>query len=393
MKRRYGFTLVEVLISVGILAFVMAGISTVLIKQSQASSTQTLQRDLEESGRLAALELGRAVRLAGYGIAPTAAFDFDRYACATPGTPSTCNAVTVSGLTSNFTRDRTDGPDELVVSYRDPSFTMRPMQSFAGSGAGPYTVTFAATDQLTAQLKAGRIAQIMCAGADTAAYLTLSADAPVGATTLTLGSTAPADGYYPSAVPYAPCFAVAGRAWLMLVERVRYYVANDTDGVPSLFKERGRGAPERLFRGIEDIQFAYGMSQPPPGSPFAAGGATPAAAPVTCGTDGWTFGLCSPSSQPLETAAAPDWVNDGYDTANRYTAHPANIRLVTISVVARSTQRSPTGTGDAVPALANRPARAADAYKRYVLTLTEKPINLTSRAYFLPVALGNLGGG
>jgi type IV pilus assembly protein PilW len=393
MSRRAGFTLVEVLIAVAILAFVISGISAVLIKQSQASSTQSLQRDLEESARLAAMDLGKAVRLAGYGIAPTAAFDFDRYACATPGTANTCNGVTVGGFTTYYQRDRTDGPDEMVLSYRDASFTMRPMQGFVGAGAGPYTVTLNVGDKINDTLKAGRVMQLLCAGADSVAYLKLTSDAAVGATSLSLQPVAAADGYYPGAPPYPACLNVAGQAWMMLVERARYYVAADTDGVPTLWKERGKGFPERLYRGVEDIQITYGMSTPPPGSPFAAGGATPAAPPVPCGTNGWTFGLCSPSIMPSETAAQPDWINDGYDTLNRYSAHPANIRIVNITVVARSTQRSPTGVGDAVPAIANRPARVADAYKRYVVTLSEQPLNLTGRAYFLSVASGNLGGG
>src|SRR5437667_11278354 len=85
----------------------------ILIKQTQASSTQSLERDLEESGRLALLEIARSVRLAGYGTTPIAAFDFDRYACATPGTGSTC---------PNGGRDRIDGPGELGLPWRDPSF-------------------------------------------------------------------------------------------------------------------------------------------------------------------------------------------------------------------------------------------------------------------------------
>ena len=393
MSRRAGFTLIEVMISVAILAFVISGISIVLVKQGQASSTQSLQRDLEESGRLAVLELGRAVRVAGYGIAPTAAFDFDRYGCATPGTGSTCNPATVGSITSNNSRDRTDGPDELVVSYRDASFKTRPMQAFVGSGAGPYAVTLASADQLTDALKAGRVVQVLCAGADAAAYLSLASDAASGATSLSLQPIAAADGYYPGAPPYPACLGTAGQAWITLIERVRYYVANDTDGVPTLYKERGRGYPEKLYRGIEDIQLTYGMSRPPPGSPFAVGGTTPAAVPVACGPDSFTFGLCSTSGTPPETATPPDWINDGYDTANRYTGHPANIRIVNIAVVARSTQRSPTGIGDATPAVGNRPARVADAYKRYVATLSEQPLNLTSRAYFLSTAVGNVGGG
>ena len=55
--RSHGFTLIEVLLSVAILAFVVAGISQVLIKQGQASSVQAGQRDLEESGRLALISV------------------------------------------------------------------------------------------------------------------------------------------------------------------------------------------------------------------------------------------------------------------------------------------------------------------------------------------------
>ena len=59
MNLRRGFTLIEVMVSVTILAFVVAGISTVLLKQSQASVKQTQERAFEQSGRLALLELAR----------------------------------------------------------------------------------------------------------------------------------------------------------------------------------------------------------------------------------------------------------------------------------------------------------------------------------------------
>ncbi|MGZ6123445.1 MAG: hypothetical protein ACXWLR_00705, partial [Myxococcales bacterium] len=91
-----------------------------------------------------------------------------------------------------------------------------------------------------------------------------------------------------------------------------------------------------------------------------------------------------------------DWRNEPYDAANRYTGNPANIRMVNIAVVARATRASPDGSGDGVPALFNRPARARDRFRRAVLTLSEKPLNLLSRAYMLPpISPGsnNLGGG
>src|SRR5207237_10482132 len=90
MNRR-GFTLLEMLIAMGVTSIVIAVISIVLLKQSQASVKQTQQRTLEETGRQALLEIAYAVRMAGAGIDPTAAFDFDRYGCGTPGSANTCN--------------------------------------------------------------------------------------------------------------------------------------------------------------------------------------------------------------------------------------------------------------------------------------------------------------
>ena len=381
-RSRRGFTLIEVLISVAILAFVISGISMVLIKQTQASAVQIGQRDLEESGRLALLEIGRAVRDAGYGITPLAAFDFDRFACTTPGTASTC---------PNGGRDRIDGSDELVVAWRNPSFVRLLTTK---TGAGPYSVTLNAA--LSQDLKQGRIVQLLCSGAEPSAYVAVNTDATAGASTLSLRVLTAADGYFPNAAPSDGCFATAS---MFLVERVRYYVANDPTGVPSLYRDRGRGTQELLYRGIEDLQLTYDIGQPPAGSAFAAGGATPAAAPgctPPAGVAGWSFGSCAGvAGAPPETATAPDWRNDSYDSVNRYTGHPANIRNVNIFVVARATRASPDRTGDGVPAIANRPLRAVDTFHRYILMDSEQPENLLSRAHFLPpvFANGNVGGG
>jgi type IV pilus assembly protein PilW len=377
MTRSRGFTLIEIIISMGLLAFVMAGICAILIKQTQLSAGQQLQRDLEESGRLALLDIGRAVRQAGYGITPIAAFDFDRFACTTPGTSSTCN---------NGGRDRLDNPDELVVAWRDPSFSRA---ITAKTGTGPYTLTLGTA--LSATLKSGRIVQLLCSGVEPSAYVALTADANSGATTVSVRVLTNADGYFPQAAPTDGCFA---SATMFLVERVRYYVANDPTGVPCLYRDRGRGTQELLYRGIEDLQLTYDIGQPPAGSNFAPGGSSPAT-PPGC-SNGWTFGSCAAVvGTPLETATAPDWRNDGYDSANRYTGHPANIRNVNIFIVARATRQSPDRSGDGVPALANRAARNADTFHRTVLSVSEQTQNLLSRAHFLPPVFtnGNVGGG
>ncbi|MFL5424842.1 MAG: prepilin-type N-terminal cleavage/methylation domain-containing protein, partial [Myxococcales bacterium] len=278
MNRR-GFSLLELVIAVGITSVVVAGISVILVKQSQASVKQTQQRSMEETGRQALLELAYAVRMAGAGIAPTAAFDFDHYACSTPGTATTCNnnpgierapltpAPGVQGL-----RDKIDGPDELVVSYRDPVFS-RNVTNLVG--LGPYTATL--VKALTTSIRQGRIAMLLCSGADPVSYVKFSADAPAGALTVTLNAVEDADGNYPKTPPSDKCFA---KSSMVLVERVRYYVANDFDGVPALFRDRGRaGDPQALLRGIEDLQLTYTIGPAPADSGLTGN--------AGCG-DGWT---------------------------------------------------------------------------------------------------------
>jgi len=331
-----GFTLIEILISVAILAFVISGVSLVLIKQTQASSVQGAQRDLEESGRRALLELARAVRLAGYGIDPTAAFDFANFACTTPGTPSTCNA---GG------RDRIDAPDELVVAWRDPVFSRKVNTK---TGSGPYTLTL--DKALTGTVDVGRIVQLLCDGAETAAYGAVTTKRNAGDTDLIVRVLTAADGAFPIVDPTDGCFATAT---VLLVERTRYYVANDADGVPTLWRDRGRGAQERLFRGIEDLQLGYGIGQPPAGSRFATGGANAVAAPGCVDSSGnatWSFGSCpGTAGAPDPSITPPNWRLDSYDSASRYTGHPANVRNVNIVLVARASQPSPDGTATMCP--------------------------------------------
>jgi len=373
MNRR-GFSLLELVIAVGITSMVVAGISVILVKQSQASVKQTQQRSMEETGRQALLELAYAVRMAGAGIAPTAAFDFDHYACATPGTATTCNnnpGVEQAPLTptpaSQGLRDKIDGPDELVVSYRDPVFS-RNVKAIVGTG--PYIVTI--DKPLTTSIRKGRIAMLLCSGADPVSYVKLSADAATDALTVTVAAVEDADGNYPKALPSDNCF---GKAAMVLVERVRYFVANDFDGVPALFRDRGRtGDPKVLFRGIEDMQLTYTIGPAGSGLTGNAG----------CGS-GWVYGSCPTAGIPLDPAVPdPDWLKAGYDDPSRFTSRPANIRSVEINLVGRATQASPDKAGDPVPKIGNRPGRAADSYSRSIFRLSEQTPNLLARATIMP---------
>jgi len=163
---------------------------------------------------------------------------------------------------------------------------------------------------------------------------------------------------------------------MVLVERARYYVAKDFDGVPALFRDRGRaGDPQVLFRGIEDMQLTYPIGPAPAGSGLSGN--------AGCGT-GWVFGSCN-QGIPVDTSVPdPDWIKDAYDAPSRFTTRPANIRSVEINLIARATQASPDKAGDPVPKIGNRPGRAADTFARSVFKLTEQTPNLLARATVMP---------
>jgi hypothetical protein len=245
----------------------------------------------------------------------------------------------------------------------------------AKSGLGPYTVTI--DKALTAPIRQGRIAMLLCSGADPVSYVKFSADAAAGESSVTLNAVEDADGNYPKTPPTDNCFA---KSSMVLVERVRYFVANDFDGVPALFRDRGRtGDPQVLFRGIEDLQLTYTIGPAPAGS-----GLTGKAGCGSGALAGWVYGSCN-QGIPVDGAVSdPDWIKDAYDAASRFTTRPANIRSVEINLVARSTQASPDKAGDPVPAIGNRPGRAADSFSRSIFRLTEQTPNLLSRATVMP---------
>ena len=113
MRRLRGFSLIEMFVSMAILAAVVAGISGILIKQSQASVVQAAQRDLEASGRLALPELG-----------PGGALSRERHRSdrGVRLRPVRVRHSGHAGVLQRLGRDRSNAPDELVVAWRDPSF-------------------------------------------------------------------------------------------------------------------------------------------------------------------------------------------------------------------------------------------------------------------------------
>jgi type IV pilus assembly protein PilW len=390
-----GFTLVELLVSTAIGAVVLTGIALVFISQAWQYQAHASRRAVQSSVRQALGFVERHVRNASYGVDPDRAFlAYDSYDAAS------------NAQGEGF-------PDGLTVHSRDLYF--RRLATTVGTD-------FLKFDrELQRPLRKGDILLVLCPGAIRYAYVTVGELAPVGATSVKLDTT-PALVDSPAGPPGAlfreqarlgeACFHDTEPPVVVKVERTSFYIASfDDDGNPAtpgatpyLMLHRGvdlngdgaidgaDAAP--IAVGIEQFQVAYILNTL---------GDTP---PPLVGVDGpvpwgesWHTGTHKANQPRLE---------DAYSSPRRLGSHPANIRQVRLTFVARSTQPDAQRPGDDVltastesPArpsgtatwrplenLGTTPARAFDprggGFTRAVMREAITPKNLLMRSQFIP---------
>lgn len=291
---RRGFTLIELLISMTITLVAVGAAMAVLSAQNISFSRQSGQGAAVAQSELALDTLERAIRLAGTGIDPQFAFDFDFYGCALPG--GTLNAgMTESAGCGTFQRDAVAAPDELVVAYRDPGYstTATPVPyigcpakatGFIGKAWGvrlatPTSVTLAMKPGDT--IYRGQILQIVCDDAKTYLYATVNnskvAQPSTGTTcndvTLTVYGTIANDPFNQPSTLNATCFS-NGNARAFAVRRQRFFIHRDlTDAIPHPYLMLDQGLDLNddglltdadllpVAADIEDLQVAYGLEQ------------------------------------------------------------------------------------------------------------------------------------
>jgi len=312
-----GFTLVELMISLVLFSFVIAGVLAVAVAMAAGFREQKITIGAESSARAVMEFMAEAVRGASPAV-PTGAVT------AIAGTPSgdienlddpACARGAIAITNDNV------GPDELTIVFAYGSVVTSSTSLFDPSAPASIDVVdatgLAAGDMiLVTNYVNGHLAKI----------------ASVAGTTLTLDS--PQCG--------APTIAGthAAGAVVVRVARARFYIA-DLDLIPTLWMDpdaEGAQAAEPMAEGIEDMQFSIGVDTDGDGQLSEAADGL---------ADEWFFN--APTAVEVLPVGSP--------------------RALKVSLLARAVGRV-TGTGTYLPpALGDRVAGVtADNFRRRVLT-------------------------
>jgi prepilin-type N-terminal cleavage/methylation domain-containing protein len=296
-RRTRGFTLIELLMSMTIMMVAVAAAFGVMVNQNAMLKKQSGLSSAISQSELAFDAIERSLRLAGTGIDPQFAFDFDFYRCALPGGASSMSE-SANCQTANPIRDSIAQPDELVVMYRDPSHSVwwptpgdtrsgcaTPVS--AGVFAGKvWAVTGATTTNVTLLLKPGdtiyrgQVLQIACDDGATYTYATVNQNrtsqtgTSCAAATLVLYGTQANDPFNQPGFLGATCFS-SGTARAFAIRRQRYFVYRDLNATPPrpyLMLDQGLDLDDSgtltdadllpIASDIEDLQIAYVTEQP-----------------------------------------------------------------------------------------------------------------------------------
>jgi type IV pilus assembly protein PilW len=391
--RARGFTLLELVVGLGMTVMLIAAAVTLLVNQNRAHQTGSQDRATEEAGRMALQAFLQPLRSLGYGVDPAYAIDFG----ATPAAPvkalrppATQAAVSRFACAADIACRDGVAPnlsDEIVFYSRNPMF------SRALAGATVDTVTI--TGDLTRPLLPGQVLQVAClTGSKVRAYVTVrrrvdpppvpdpDAEVDIGLEpgVLTGGlSTFP----FQNDLLADPCFSDEGV--VARIDRYRYYVSAYTEqGVevpvgtagarPYLMLDPGLddgGTPLRVpvAADVEDMQIAYLYPPAGAGLPFQ----------IVGGTENVPLGA-GPFRMSL--ADVPPAADDPLDAPSRTTGHPVNVRALRVSFVVRTgepDQKYFTPRDRALPALGNRPEiQGVPGYRRVVFETTVALPNLRS---------------
>ena len=373
--RPRGFTLLELLVGAVTTTIILSAVAVTFVGVQGSFQAESRIKVAVEGLRTATGFIEQRVRLAGYGVDPRFAFDFN--AAALP-----------AGAKANYTL--VFGPDvpksvtdDLAFRYRDAAWMRR--GRYAGSGG----IQLETKSTFGMDFPKGQRFIVSCMGGRD--YLVLKAGEGGVSKDVNASANFTVDETLSSTSADSKCLYRTGdlSPFILLLHEVRIRIV-DVEGRPFLMAFQGldeldvaRAVP--LAADVESFQVAYVMNRPP----LEGRNATLSAVDSKSPSPNWVLGdvnsvntdrFPDPSATPMPLYQLP------YDDAARYNRHPGNIRAVRVSIGIRSTSAEPNGRRafERVDLEDSGEAGLADGYYLTNMTTTVRVPNLLSRSAFNP---------
>jgi type IV pilus assembly protein PilW len=374
-SKAHGFTLLEMMVGVAITSLVLLGVAAAFIASQRSFQIEGQTKTAIEGSRTAVSYLERQLKLAGYGLHPAGAVDF---------------STTVTGAAKQDVVAGDTITDDLAIRYRDPYFIRQ-----GTIEAGEFTLPV--DEELGVNLREGQVVLFACRGRNDHLVARLNANVAAAATSFAFTNYNIYGGAVPNTTP--ACFTGGGEGYAFLVHEKRFRIRRL--GAPgqerpflvvfhNLADSPATAANfDPLAADVEAFHVSYVMNRPRLGSPNSA--ANPSDG--TGGNENWVMGDAAGDAMPNPALTVPPYT-EAYDgtPSTRFTAHPANIRSIRITLAVRSTSALGGGQGVKfanlrVP-LENDPTDPddydPDAFYRAVVTSTVRLPNMLSRSFFIP---------
>jgi prepilin-type N-terminal cleavage/methylation domain-containing protein len=330
-RRRRGFTLVELMVSLVMFSFAIAGVLAVAVSMANGFREQRAGVGTEGAARAAMEFLSDAIRGASPGMQSGIIWPMDDAGCAVQD-PAANNNRTNSKAFHAVMGDAT-ASDSLTVTFAYGSVVTTALTEYVAGPSGAITV------EDTSQFSDGDFIVVT----DFANAVLLKVNVVGNTLTYALSACTPVDELGATKAITIPAGALVVRAL-----RARFYV-QDLDGIPTLFMDpnpaaTSTGDDEPLAEGIEDLQVVLGIDSLANGLGVED--------TTTVNADEWIGNLPGESIPAPPVAPTPE----------------PTMRAVRLSLVARAIAPV-AGTGAYFrPALEDRDGGTADKFKRRVLT-------------------------
>jgi type IV pilus assembly protein PilW len=264
-RKIQGLSLVELMVALTIGLIILAGVSTLFVSSKKTYTTQDRLARLQENARFAMQFLIKDLRLAGYygcvdeidsetvhSAINDSGFAYD-LSIPIEGLSNVAGSVASPTGTWYPSTDTTVpakiklGTDAVAIRMQDPATAVEVREEM------PSVSAEIKTDAVTG-INANDIIMISdCKSADlfqvtatNTSALTVQHNTGVG----TPGNKNPPEGWLSK--PYAPPAKV-----MKFVTR-RYYIRDNENGIPALYRDDNLGAPIELVEGIESLKISFG---------------------------------------------------------------------------------------------------------------------------------------